>query len=247
MLCMGNFGSQDNLDLKALDRVLDVALERYKNYLSENWRKYANQDVGINHTVKLEKRGGLRHTPEKPNTARTEVDIIFADGSKELMYAILFMPGDGTGDASKYKPGQLELPEYLRSIDKVKERPESVLPRKKDCAAEVLFPLFSIKDFWEVYENTVSLDELTVDSTETPKKIIKAWNLGEVRTRYERVMVGKASIIRHPYHVYTTGYETDGKRFGDPHAIFNSTQLMQVVGFISYNDGNFWKMFGKGL
>ena len=180
--------------------------------------------------------GPVLLTPDKPNTARTTVTVGQGDNKLAKMYVILFLAGDGTGDAKTYKPGQLIVPEYLQFDNK----PERVLPRKKDCEEEIFLPLFSLIN-GKVHDNIVSLEELTVDDVQNPKTIVKRTDLGLPLEEYRNIVNSVIGPIekRGPYHQRTTGYE-GGKRFGDPHAIHHRRDLssMQVVGFISLEKGN---------
>jgi hypothetical protein len=167
----------------------------------------------------------MKRTPDKPNFARSVVPVRYDDQPIGDMYVIVFMPGDGTGDEKTFKLGQLEIPKEHQYA----ERPEKVLPRRKDGVfCEGMFPIFSTVGNTR-YLFTVSLEELTVDNVADPKKVIKTWDLGMERSRHD-------TLPSH-YNVYlTTGHRSDGKRFGDPHAIVNATDKIQVAGFLAITD-----------
>ena len=185
--------------------------------------------------IEFKIEGLLTLTPEKPNTARTIVTVGQGDYALAKMYAILFLPGDGTGDANTYKPGQLIVPEYLQFEDK----PERILPRKKDCEKEIFLPFFSVIN-GKFHNNVVSLEELTVDDVQNPKTIVKYDDLGDSAEKYGNMLNGMYTIKREPFCRRTTGYDEESKRFGDPHAIYHRKELesMQMVGFISLEKGN---------
>lgn len=203
----------------------------YKNLVRvlKSYEEYIGSDI------ELRSEGPLILTPEKPNTARTIVTVWQGDDKLAKMYAILFKPGDGTGDASTYKPGQLIVPEYMQ----FEKNPERILPRKKDCEKEIFLPLFSVIN-GHVFENIVSLEELTVDDIKNPKKIVEFDFLGDSAEKYKNMIDGVYTIKRAPFYRLTTGYNEEGARFGDPHAIYHRKELksMQMVGFISLEKEN---------
>jgi len=220
---MATFGDIENPDIEMIDTALDEKLMLYEEFL----RKHAKD-------INFRKDGFLTLTPDKPNTARTTVTVNLKDPltSKDnvsaTMYAILFLPGDGTGDDKTYKPHDLEKPVYLQSAE-----PTRILPRKKQCAMEVFFPFFSIVND-TVYENLVYLEELTARDGH----IVRACNLGTGVPKKEWTGKGYAAdIIKRPdpYLQLTTGFTRYGKRFGDPHAIYHNKEVgaMQMVGFLS--------------
>ncbi|MDD5181923.1 MAG: hypothetical protein PHC66_01980 [Candidatus Nanoarchaeia archaeon] len=213
------------------------------NKLSNNDLRWIHQNLGrvlegyeayIGNGIELRAEGPFVLTPEKPNTARTIVTVWQDDEKLAKMFAILFKHGDGTGDANTYKPGQLIVPYYLQFENK----PERIFPRKKDCEEEIFLPFFSVIG-GKTYDNIVSLEELTVDSVENPKTIVRAKTLGSSVKEYENMICGADIKKQQPYHLRTTGYK-NGARFGDPHAIYQRDDLesIQVAGFISLEKEN---------
>lgn len=217
---MAEVGTIENPDLVKLTELLDKSLEKYQKHIGNN--------------IKFGSHLPLYMTPEKPNSGRTVVEVNYEGSKAGDMCVILFRPGDGTGDDKTYKLHDLEIPEYLRFIDK----PERVLPRKKTCAMEVFFPFFSVIQLpygdeipTLAFGNVVSLEELTVDAAS--KKIVKMRDLGESPETY-RNKIGQVT----PHISLTTGYLANGTRFGDPHSIFHRQDVksMQVVGFLSLGE-----------
>jgi len=175
-------------------------------------------------------------TPDKPNTARTVIPVHNEEDDAKVgdICAILFAPGDGTGDAKIYSFKSLEVPpEYVHQ-----KMPERVLPRKKICPMELFVPFFSIKA-GRAYHGLASLEELTIDDGDFPKKLLKLFDLGYSVPEYRKELRVPPSESDHgPNSVgwlqLTTGYTRSGRKFGDPHAIFDSVpETMQVVGFLS--------------
>ncbi|MBI2550364.1 hypothetical protein HYV83_04255 [Candidatus Woesearchaeota archaeon] len=159
-------------------------------------------------------------TPDKSNTARTIVPVRYNGLAAGDLVVIAFRPGDGTGDESTYKVGQLAVHEDYKGAVQQK-----ILPRAKTgIIVEGFFPLFTIaqssllppedrhelpKDL--VIRYAVALDELVVDSSGTQPIIRKGFLLGS-----------DAFAFRHngmPAISLTTGYLANGERFGDPHSI----------------------------
>lgn len=168
-------------------------------------------------------------TPEKPNTARTTIPLVYKGEERATMNAIVFAPGNGTGDTSTYQ--LLDLPIHERSYAR-----ERVIPRKKVCAMEIFFPLLTITEnrakTHTLHPHLASLEELSIDEE---RNVVKLWDLGEPR----EFRPSPNSI--QPQLQFTTGHYPSGKRFGDPHSIFYNPQVaeafatppIQVVGFVA--------------
>lgn len=167
-------------------------------------------------------------TPDKPNTARTLVPVKYNGAEVGEMFAIAFMPGDGTGDYNTYKPGQLEIPPQYA----LKEKQEKVFPRSKTGTVFELFLPFGSVAGGKIHLFASSLEELTIDETEAPLTLRKAWDLGMARCDYGWLVNHGGEVA--PRIQLTTGYRPDGERFGDPHAVYFGvdTNTVQVVGFL---------------
>lgn len=165
-------------------------------------------------------------TPEKSNTARTIVQVTYSGQSAGDITAILFLPGDGTGDTSLFQPWQLNIPEEYR------QHPERVLPRDKTGTEyELFFPFFSLAKN-KVHWYAASLEELTVDDVNHPNLVVKEKNLGMAAKAYEEILLTRKPV--EPRISLTTGCMPGMKRFGDPHAIYSGIHVdaIQVAGFL---------------
>ena len=169
-------------------------------------------------------------TPEKPNYARTVVPISNDTTTLGEMYVIVFLPQDGTGDNKTYTRERLIIPSKYQFA----EKPERVFPRSKTgIVCEGFFPLFSINPKGKKAMFAASLEELTLDPETS--EVRWAWNLGLSTKEYPSIF--NKDIPNKPDVTYTTGTK-DGTRFGDPHAIYNATENIQIVGFLSIRDTN---------
>jgi hypothetical protein len=165
-------------------------------------------------------------TPEKPNSARTVIPVSYEGVKVGELYAIVFAKGDGTGDSKTFGLESLTIPsEYMHDT-----KPERVIPRsKKRVIREGFFPLFSITPQGNTAMYAASLDELSL----VGNSVAKVWTLGLNNSDYSKVLDGK--VIISP-HVYSTVGAQNGKRVGDPHAIYydrSKPDALQVAGFLS--------------
>ncbi|MDD5416624.1 MAG: hypothetical protein PHU12_01465 [Candidatus Aenigmarchaeota archaeon] len=220
-----NYGTIENPNMRDITLELTDSLRDYMKILPD-------LDFGDFETMRL--------TPDKPNSARIIIPIYHYGEEVGTITAILFRSGDGTGANTTYKLNELEIYRYLQ----FKDKPERVLPRKKDCIKEAFFPFFSIHDN-KIYRNTVSLEELSVDNPENPTMIIHACHLGDQPIKYPcflKALKNDSNKKRgrgSERIQLTCGHFESGKRFGDPHAIVHTLKepkdAMQVVGFLSVN------------
>src|SRR3989344_5113766 len=211
----------EDLNLKAMRGPAEEALREYERMLDG---------------VRFGNFPDFSLTPEKPNSARTVVPVEYEGRKVGDMNTIVFLPGDGTGDDKIYSLDKLVMPDRLR----YSEKPQRVLPRKKEGVIfEGFFPLFSIDYMMDPLMFTTHLEELTVDNVENPTTIVKAWDLGVERSAWQIMNLG---LNIGPIIKLTTGYDLEGKRFGDPHAIhypIDDTGATQVVGFLAvYGEEN---------
>ncbi len=205
-----------SLDLKMLREPLEAALSAYENATG----------------MKFEDFPDLILTPEKPNSARTVIPVTYETVKIGDLYALAFMQGDGTGDSKTYQLQDVVIPpEFQHS-----EKPERVIPRAKTgVVCEGFFPLFSLTSQGDIALFAASLDELgLVDTTLT-----RLWRLGQTDEEYARALQRKE--ITTPKVYLTVGESAEGKRMGDPHAIYYNRALpdaLQVVGFLGTTDAN---------
>jgi hypothetical protein len=141
-------------------------------------------------------------------------------GKDALMTLVLFAPGDGTGGGeTSVERSKVIIPPELKSID------DRILPRKKDCALEVMFPIHSFKQ----------------PSMGAGSFSLKEYGLLGQHVQY----IGEHTTLDMNAHspvlcTITTGYLHSGERIGDPHSIYydptskNAKQdILQVAGFLS--------------
>ena len=195
-----------SIDLKPMREPLHVALGAYER-LHDGALRFGDAPE-------------FTRTHGKPNYARAVTPAKFRGDIIGDFYAIVFLPGDGTGDAGTYKTGELQVPQRLRYMEKL----ERVFPRAKSCAAEGFFPLFSMEDgnpgMFEPY-----LEELIVGNIGRFPGIVHGWEVGR---NYKE-------IETEPRVYFTVGIK-DGRRFGDPHAMHypaGSGTGARVAGFLA--------------
>ncbi|MBD3259498.1 hypothetical protein GF371_02595 [Candidatus Woesearchaeota archaeon] len=159
------------------------------------------------------------------------------------IHVLAFAYGDGTGSESEtYNFGNLVVPPHLSGPEFMNERPEKLVPRKKDSViVEAFFPFFSYQDGVAIY-NVVSLEELTADDYLEPKRIITSGHFGFRPDDYKQALENGGE---YPMRIFLTtgcvgGGEFPLKEFGNPHSIIYSahTEAIQVGGFLSVKDKN---------
>ena len=172
-----------------------------------------------------------RRVEGKYYAARTEISLVYRERDVGNIVIICFKAGDGTGDESTYSLEKLKIPEEFF----VSENPERVLPReKKGVYLEVAIPLGSIQER-KIFPYMISLEQLTIDNPESPRTIKRSWHLGMKPQKYFDAIDGK--IERLP-SLHLTTWEEEGRRHGDPHAIFSPQlqrleNITQIVGFLT--------------
>ncbi|MBR9676519.1 hypothetical protein GOV04_00065 [Candidatus Woesearchaeota archaeon] len=177
----------------------------------------------------------FKQIPGKPYTARMSIPATYHGHDAGELVVVAFRPGDGTGDDSVFRPGQLIIPKHYRH----KENPQRVFPRKKGgLRAELFFPLFSLYPNGAPFLGGVSLEELVVDDPQNPMSLVKGWDLGLPSENYADSVLGHVLIDSMPDIELTTGHVDHspvGGRFGDPHAIYFGApvEMTQVAGFLA--------------
>ena len=177
-------------------------------------------------------------TPDKSYSAKTVVPVLYNGEEVTTMSAILFQPYDGTGDTSTFSLGSLAVPKQWQHDTK----PERVLPRAKTgILYEGCFPLFGLKPGlmpleYIVRPFAISLDELIVDSPDSPTAIVKGWDLGISNENYQILLGSELSLGARVF--LTTGTTRGGQRFGDPHVVYNGRNSIQVAGFVGIRDND---------
>lgn len=173
----------------------------------------------------------LIQTPGKANSARSATDVTLIDTYNRAqiiskLYVIAFKPGDGTGDTTTYKMGDLD-------VDGPYPNTERVIPRsKKDIRYETHLTVVAhkIDDSHaepELFKGTFDLLGLK------GKTVLKKGELGQSGEK-------KAA---YPKTTFTLGY-VDGQRFGDPHAVYSAIpDSLQVCAFIALTEEMDAKLF----
>lgn len=199
--------------LESLRRPLNVALQKYTS-------RYPNLAFG--------QFDDFVATPDKPNSARTTIQVYYSSRPIGTLYSILFLPGDGTGDHKTFAPGTIHIPSDLR----FKEKSDRVIPRSKDgMLYEAFFPFFS-RSPTGVYSYGVSSFQILGIDQHNPPNLIRTHLLGLDQDHFNEVVSSGVSVPMN------ASYTTDSNlRFANPHAIFYdpsvSKDIAQVVGFLA--------------
>lgn len=176
-------------------------------------------------------------TPDKAYTARAGIPIhakdpnTFCLGHKVgTFYAVLFGPGDATGNESTYTLRDLVIPKRWKTND-----PNGLLPRSKNgILFEVFFPLFSVRGN-KVFPNLTSLSQIGVGRDNA---LYVVQDLGIDKVSFTDC-IGREPLDYNIKYNLTTGHDIGGKRFGDPHSVARLDDLgdvMQVGGFLAITE-----------
>lgn len=210
------------IKLKELEIPIHDALEQYQD-LSQGSLTFELDDVGL-----------LVPTPDKPNSARSQTVVRHLGEKIGDLYVIAFKPGDGTGDEKTYSLDDLVVGSgYPRAT--------KVVPRSKEGThSEGHLSLLSQK-IDDVHADPEKFagryDLLGLDG----KVIKKMGELGHSTT------VSLADLT--PITTLTVGWRDSREsidtplgrmsfqeRFGDPHAVYNPNNAVQVAGFLAISD-----------
>ncbi len=161
----------------------------------------------------------LEPTPEKSNSARSVTEARHRGEAVGKLAVIAFKPGDGSGDESAYKLKDLAVSEPY-------PRTSRVVPRIKAS--------FHNEGHLTVVTNKIddpnAVPELFAGTLDLLGRrdgvVVKIGELGQKRDT-------QAAFLA-PRTTFTVGYDEDGKRFGDPHAVFSSMpDVLQVGAFLA--------------
>lgn len=226
-------------ELEFIADEISKSLGRYEAHLRLNGVNVTfgnSSDInGLNKLV-----GPIESPKNKPNTARTVLPVYYGKSNVADLYAIVFGPGDGTGDPSTFKLDEVEIPEKYR----FEEKPERVLPREKKCEVEYALPLCTIVNKQVVLRNVATLDELCIvdDITREPLSELEieepeggllvenAYRLGLAKNEFKKMIdsaVGRVPVA--PAVWMTTGYRRDGTRFGHHHAMYLPKDISELA------------------
>lgn len=185
-------------------------------------------------TFNLEKASVLEPTPDKPNTARSEVKADYGGIVVSKMVVVVFAPRDGTGseDAENGMTVQnlefgLDMPVDGRCIPRFK--------LEKGIHREIALGLCALDSGTDaepaLFANHLQL--LTIDP-QHPDMVVNGHYLGQPeRDMHTSVHYGRdAKLVSN----FTCGENANGQRFGDPHAVFNqSPSIWQVAAFMGFD------------
>lgn len=190
-----------------------AALERLEPYIFNALEVHrANSSL----SWKSDVASMLNPTPTRPNSARAETDVF---DHRELrigrLIVIAFQPGDGTGDEkSGHTVEELTFPAPYLPLT-------PLVPREKGVIhSEVIMPILA-----QILDGTP--DDGTPRFGEFALDLLGLDSSGNTLERIAKI--GGKGIT------YTTGWK-DGKRFGNPHAVYNSSEDLQVAAFFGITD-----------
>ncbi|MBI5357678.1 hypothetical protein HZB74_02415 [Candidatus Saccharibacteria bacterium] len=181
----------------------------------------------------VEKAKRLELTPEKRYSAKSESEIeVRAQGqetklAKAKLVTVLFMPRDDTGAS------------YGVSFGMEGDNPKAInnLPRSKQGThSEAHLTIASYKPDYHLFPRLFAgnLSVLTPIPFR-PEAIEEGFEVGQNKGEFVASMCSDNSPK--PKASLTVGQNERGKRFGDPHAIFNGWKdIAQVAGFIAVNE-----------
>jgi hypothetical protein len=205
---MTNTAEVMGVPLSRLEYPIQVALEHY-------------QDIADNGLVfDAIPASQLTPTPDKPNSARSETDVLFRDIPIGKLYVLAFKPGDGTGSEVFYRLSDLEVAfPYPINV--------GVIPRDKVGVyneGHLTIATHELDDVHadpELYSGRFDLLGLSNN------QVVKIGELGQP---------GDA-VIYEPAVTLTVGYDSEGNRFGDPHAVYSDIAAsLQVCAFLAVSD-----------
>jgi hypothetical protein len=207
-------------------KAFDMGLKELRSPLEKALSAYEAQ-IG----VKFQDFPDIVLTPEKPNSARTVIPVMYNSEKVGDLTAIVFAREDGTGDTKTFGLNDLTISSRLTHHGKL----ERIIPRAKTgVISEGFFPFFSMTPQKKVVMFASCLDELSVDYP----RIVRIWTLGLNKHNYSDALHKGTAIAP---QVYATVGDSDGKRVGDPHAIYynrKTEDALQVVGFLGIKDAN---------
>jgi hypothetical protein len=204
----------------------------------ERASKLLGQDIGIGakEGVKLKEP---ELTPLKPNTARSVAQVRVAGEVAGDLYVIIFNKGDSTGEYSEeYPQDSLEVPplNLSNNIGDATLTPGSAsYPRPKSQLAEICIPLVNAM-IWP--------DERVTMYGGTQLRLIGVNNDDSLeRPMVTPIDLGSHGVNKNPLQAFskapsfmTLGTDSFGRRVGDPHAVFNPSENVQIAGFIAATD-----------
>lgn len=209
---------------KKLARVASVPVRSFGDPVREalsNFQRRSNDAVLFD----LEEAADFVLTPEKPNAARSISTVKHLGEAVGTLYVIAFAPYDGTGDENSRTLRDISVPVHYPPHPKV-------VPRDKTGVhSEMYLPIFGqhARASADPALHAGQLDALGLQAD--GMTIAPVLHLGQTQAAFMRAIDSGAEVWR-PEIQFTVGYQGD-KRYGDPHAIYNNYQVLQVAGFLA--------------
>ena len=204
---------------RTLDVPLDVCREVIPPAL-EHYTEISQGEIAFD----INTAEALVLTPDKPNAARSVSEVRHLGKTAGKLFVIVFVPGDGTGDESSVHLQSLDTRGYPRST--------KVLPQGKQAAhSEVHLTIASLSTAGDTAKPALFAGNQHLVG-QLGNALTKLGEVGQSVSAFQWALAGEEATG--PAVTYTTGYREDGRRFGDPHALYNPhPAAIQVCGFIA--------------
>jgi hypothetical protein len=202
------------------ERLMDVPLTRFEGPIRQALGTY--QEISDNGLVfDPNAASKLQLTPEMPNSARSATSVLFMTEKVGTLYVIAFKPGDGTGKESEYRK--------LSDLKVGSNYPNKTLivPRNKDG----VYHEAHLTIVRHVIENVHAEPEMFAGTFDLigldGKRVVKIGQLGQKLDE-------QASL---PLATFTVGFDENGLRFGDPHAVYSGiSNAVQLCAFLAISN-----------
>lgn len=208
-----------------MSEISGIKLKSLETPIHDALAKYQDQTGGAL-AFELDKAGILIPTPEKPNSARSTTEVTHNGEKVGDLYVIAFKPQDGTGDENTFGLDNLIVPLRYPKLPKI-------VPRSKAGTHQ---------------EAHMALVSQYIDDVHADQELFGgAYDLIGLDGRFIRKIgeLGHAVSLEPedltPITTLTVGYRPNGKRFGDPHAVYNPRETVQVAGFLAISDEEYEK------
>ena len=170
----------------------------------------------------------LQLTPDKPNSARSAVEVRTADEVIGKLFVIAFKPFDGTGDESAHLLSELTVAKGYPAASKIVPRDKSGIAR------EVLLTVLTKEVESKHTDPKIfnGLFELLGIESKLIKKIGTLGQEAESETKNQILPTATYTVENSPNVAMLKR-----RRFGDPHAVYNSNpDRLQVAAFFAVSD-----------
>lgn len=198
------------------EKLMGVSLEKLEGPIIEALTRYQETADGL--VIDAPSASKLELTPDKPNSARTSTSVSFKGQEVGTLYTIAFKPGDGTGSELDHKLSDLTVAQpYPRAA--------LVVPRAKTGVREEAHLTIATHEVDNAHaEPSVFDGEFDLLGLKDGQ-VVKIGSLGRAEVEALR-----------PKTTLTVGRH-EGKRFGDPHAVYSGKEgLIQVCAFLAISD-----------